>query len=104
MIILLAPGGEILAIAARAAGIFPGSAGPDAGFPTGPAAAAAQGIDAEDAFENFGNGLPVRDAHVSRAALRTGQLHSGNLEYSGSVTVTLRFFSTPAVHYNNRAI
>ena len=44
VIILLAPGGKFLAIAARAARIFPGAVLPHAGFPARAAAPAPQGI------------------------------------------------------------
>jgi hypothetical protein len=47
MIVLLAPGGKILAITSRTTGELPGSGGPHAGLPTASAAAATERINSE---------------------------------------------------------
>ena len=51
VIVLFAPGAQILAVAARAAGEFPGSVGPDAGPPARTAPAAAQRINSEERLD-----------------------------------------------------
>jgi hypothetical protein len=47
MIVLLAPSGKVLTVAARAAGELPGSRSPHAGCPTASAAAAAEWVNSE---------------------------------------------------------
>ena len=53
IIVLLTPGGQILAIAARAAGVSPRTAGPTAGFPARLASAAAQLINPDQSLQMF---------------------------------------------------
>jgi uncharacterized protein DUF5612 len=71
MVVLLAPGSQILAVTARAASIFPGSIGPCAGFPTRSATAAAQGIDPYQRPHYLAKGPPMRHAHIACSALGT---------------------------------
>src|SRR5262249_18423205 len=78
-IVLFAPRGQVLAIAAWTPRIFPGAASPNAGLPASPAAPAAERINAENTLQNFDQVLPVRHPDVARAALRTGQLHVRDL-------------------------
>jgi len=75
-IVLQAPGGQLLAIAARTAGVSPRAGGPHAGLPAGPAALATQGIDAHDGLQILGETAPVGHMHVARTALGTGKLHA----------------------------
>jgi hypothetical protein len=53
-VVLFAPGGKLLAIALRAARVFPGGGFPSTGGPAGIAAAAAQGANPNQALEPFG--------------------------------------------------
>lgn len=76
VVILLAPGGQLLTVAARAAGVFPGSVGPDAGCPARAAAAATQRINTEEGTKLLGKTLFLRHADISRPAFWTGKLHS----------------------------
>src|ERR1051326_5377302 len=75
-IILLAPGGQFLAVTARAARELPCAIGPNTGFPTIPAPAAAQRINPHQPLHQFREGLPVREPDFPGAALWTVKLHS----------------------------
>ena len=77
MVILLAPGGQILAIATRAAGIFPVAAGPSAGFPSGMAFPAPQRIYPKNRFKVLDEMTAVRYLYITQAAIGAGQLHPG---------------------------
>jgi|ERR1700722_13388958 hypothetical protein len=85
MVILLAPGGQFLAIAARATGIFPRSRMPDTGAPTGFAAPATQGIRSEKRLDMLSQTPPMRHAYISCATFRTGKLH-----WASSIITNLR--------------
>lgn len=74
-IILFAPRCEFLAVTTRAARVLPGIVRPDAGFPTIVTAAAAQRINADQAFEQLTEPTVAGDFNLTRAAFRTGQLH-----------------------------
>jgi len=75
MVVMLAPGGQLLPVAARAARVFPGPRSPRAGFPTGLAAPAAQRINPHQPFDIFRKILPLRYTHIPGTAFRTRQLH-----------------------------
>jgi hypothetical protein len=75
MVILLAPGGEFLAIAARAARVFPRSRMPRTGAPAGFAAPATQRIRSEQRLDMLSQAPPMRHAYISCATFRTGKLH-----------------------------
>ncbi len=78
VVILLAPGGQVLAVTARAACESPRPAGPRTGFPSGPAAPAPQGIDPHNPLEVLEQSTTMRDAHVAHTAMWASQLHPGN--------------------------
>jgi hypothetical protein len=54
-VVLFAPGGKLLAIALRAARVFPGGGFPGAGGPASLAAAAAQGANPDQALDPLGH-------------------------------------------------
>ena len=64
-VVLLAPGGKLLAIALRAARVFPGGGFPGAGGPAGIAAAAAQGANPDQALEPFGHANAARHMGIA---------------------------------------
>ena len=64
-VILFAPGGKLLAIALRAARVFPGGGFPGAGGPAGIAAAAAQWANPDQAFEPFSDASAVGHTSVT---------------------------------------
>lgn len=76
VIVLLAPGGEFLAIATRTARIFPGSFLPHTGFPARVATPASQGILADQAAQRLREPIAVRNACIAGTALRANKLHS----------------------------
>jgi hypothetical protein len=78
VIILLAPGGEFLAIAPRAARIFPCAVLPHTGFPARVAAPAPQRILADQSAKLLPNPVAVRNAYIAGTALRASKLHSPN--------------------------
>ena len=59
-VVLFAPGGKLLAIALRAARVFPGGGFPGAGGPAGIAAAAAQRANPDQALEPLGHANAAR--------------------------------------------
>ena len=59
MIVLLAPRGEFLAIAARAVCVLPRALRPSTGLPTMTATAAAERINSNQAAEHLRYGLPM---------------------------------------------
>src|SRR5579863_1831214 len=76
VIVLLAPGGEFLAIAPRAARIFPVAVFPDAGFPARVATPAPQGILACQPAQLLRDPVAVGYAYIAGTAFRAGKLHS----------------------------
>jgi hypothetical protein len=75
MIILFAPGAQILAITAGTPGKSPRSIGPNAGLPTGAAFAAAQRVDSEERPNFLPNTGLMGDSNVACSALGTCKLH-----------------------------
>ena len=75
MVVLLAPGAQILAIASGTAGKSPGSVGPYAGSPASAAFAAAQWIDPEECTDFLQNTRFMGNSNVARSAIWTGKLH-----------------------------
>jgi hypothetical protein len=78
VIVLLAPGGEFLAIAPRAARIFPCAVLPNTGFPARVATPAPQRILADQSAKLLSNPVAVRNAYIAGTALRASKLHSPN--------------------------
>src|SRR5579884_2174972 len=76
VIILLAPGSQLLAIATGTARVSPGATEPNAGIPAVPATAAAKRIDADHAAKDLRHGLPVRHPDITGATFRARKLHS----------------------------
>ena len=74
-VVLFAPGGKLLAIALRAAGVFPGGGFPGASGPAGIATAATQRANPDQTFEPLGHASAVGHTGITRAALRTRQFH-----------------------------
>jgi len=77
-IILLAPGGQFLAVATRAARVSPCVTGPHAGLPARPAAAATQLVNPQAGLTILSQSAALRNTDLAFAALWTGQLHLGN--------------------------
>ena len=76
IIVLLAPGGEFLPIAAWTARISPRSVLPHTGFPARVATPASQRILADQAAQRLRDPVSVRNAYVASTALRASKLHS----------------------------
>ena len=76
VIVLLAPGGEFLAIAARTARIFPCAVLPNTGLPARAATPAPQWILADQSAQLLSKPVTVRHAYIAGAALRASKLHS----------------------------
>lgn len=74
-VVLLAPGGQLLSVAAGAACIFPCAIGPHAGFPTVAATAAPQLRDSQPAAEKLRKVLALGDPHIARSAFWASELH-----------------------------
>ena len=72
IVVLFAPRGQFLAVAARATSEAPSAFRPDTGFPAMAAAAAAKGINSEDPAKHFGNRAAMRHARFPGAAFRAG--------------------------------
>ena len=72
VIVLLAPGSQLLTIAARTAGELPRSGSPHAGSPSGAAAAAAKRVNTEESAKLLGKVLFVRNPYVPGSTLWTG--------------------------------
>jgi hypothetical protein len=83
MIVLLAPRGEFLAVAAGAACVPPSAFRPYAGLPAMAATAATQGINTEDAAEHLRDASPVRHTRLAATAFRARKLH-----FPSSITTT----------------
>jgi hypothetical protein len=75
VIVLLAPGAQILAIAAGTAGKSPGSISPYAGFPARAAFAATQRVDSEQSPNFLPQTCFMGDPYVPCSALWAGKLH-----------------------------
>ncbi len=75
MIVLLTPSGQFLAIAARAARVFPRTRRPYTGMPAHVAPAAPQGINSQQSFKIFSDILSLRNTNVTRSTVRTSELH-----------------------------
>ena len=76
VIVLLAPGGEFLAIAARTARIFPCAVLPNTGLPARAATPAPQWILADQSAKLLSKPVAVRHSYIAGAALRASKLHS----------------------------
>lgn len=79
MVILLAPGGELLAIAAGAVCVLPRALRPRAGLPAMAATAATERINTGDAAEHLRSGSPMRHPRFTAPAFRARKLHSASL-------------------------
>ena len=75
IIVLFAPGGEFLAVAARAARVSPCALRPNTGLPAIAATAATQGINADDAAQHLRYVSPMRYTRFAATAFRAGKLH-----------------------------
>jgi hypothetical protein len=74
-VMLFAPGGKLLAIAFRAARVFPRGGFPGASGPTVIAAAAAQRANTDQALEPLGHTRAMGHTGIAGAALRARQFH-----------------------------
>ena len=94
VIILLAPGGQFLTVAARAAREFPSSSGPNASTPTTSASEAAERIDPEEGADLFRKILFMRNPHIASPALWTRKLHNSETGNECPVKIIARSSSS----------
>jgi len=76
-IVLRAPGGQVLTIAAWASRELPGPGGPCAGLPARAASPAPQGVDPQQSFDVFSEIPVLRNTNVARSTLGACELHRG---------------------------